>query len=154
MLRFSCALINLISISEIHNRPSYAFSTMWVDNTNPSVNDVLVFTRVLLNDNTVYDANTGTFKAPVDGTYMFTANVCTQGGKYLKLQFLAQDIVIGSFIAGDIDWHSCTSSTAVSQLETGHTVKLVVVERHGSGAIVVNRDTGYLSSFVGTLLKQ
>ena len=127
---------------------------MWVDNTDPSVNDVLVFTRVLLNDNTVYDANTGTFKAPVDGTYMFTAKVCVQGGKYLKLSFLAQDIVIGSFISGDIDWHSCTSSTVISELQTGHIVKLVVVERQGSGAIVVNRDIGYLSSFVGTLLKQ
>ena len=142
-----------ILFSEIQNRPSYAFSALWVDNKNPSVNDVLVFTRVLLNDNDVYNANTGEFKAPVGGTYMFAANVCVDNNKFLKLQFLAGDTVIGSFITGERDWSSCTSSTAVSQLQIEQTVKLAVVVRHGSGDIVVNSDTGYLSSFVGTLLK-
>ena len=149
-----CHMIHLVLFSEIQNRPSYGFSALWIDNTDPSVNDALKFTRVLLNDNAVYNANTGEFKAPVDGTYLLTASVCTYSGKYLKLQFMADDTVIGSFITGDVDWGSCTSSTAVSQLQIGQTVKLVVVVRHGSGDIVVNRDTGYLSSFAGTLLKQ
>ena len=151
--RHTC-MINLFLFSEIQNRPSYEFSVLWIANTDPSVNDALKFTRVLLNDNAVYNANTGEFKAPVDGTYLLTASVCIYSGKYLKLQFMADDTVIGSFIAGDVDWASCTASTAISQLQKGHTVKLVVVQRHGSGDIVVNSDTGYLSSFAGTLLKQ
>ena len=113
-----------------------------------------MFTRVLLNDNAVYNANTGEFKAPVDGTYTFTATICMYSNKYLKLQLLANDTVISSFIAGDRDWGSCTSSTAISQVQKGHIVKLVVVEIYGSGGKVVNNDTGYLSSFVGTLFKQ
>ena len=140
--------------SEIQNRPSYAFSALWIDNTNPSVNDVLVFTRVLLNDNAVYDANNGKYTAPVDGTFMFTVNVCTNGNEYLKLQLWAEDTVIGSFIAGDRDWSSCTASTAISQLHKGQIVKLVVVQRHGNGAIVNNHDIGYLSSFAGILMRQ
>ena len=147
-------MIHLFLFSEIQNRPSYTFYALWIANTNPSVNDALKFTRLLLNDNAVYNANTGEFKAPVDGTYLLTASVCTHGNKYLMLQIMADDTVIGSFITGNIDWSSCTSSTAISQLQIGQTVKLVVVVRHGSGDIVVNRDTGHLSSFAGTLLKQ
>ena len=140
--------------SEIQSRPSNAFSALWIDNTSPSVNDALVFSRVLLNDNAVYNANTGEFKAPVDGTYIFSANVCIHGNKYLKLQLWADDTVISSFIAGDRDWSSCTASTAISQLQKGQIVKLVVVQRNGSGTIVNNNDIGYLSSFVGILSKQ
>ena len=142
-----------ILLSEIQNRPSYAFSALWIDNTNPSVNDVLRFTRILLNDNDVYDANTGGFMAPVDGTYTFTANVCVAGNKYLNLQFLADATVIGSFRAGDNDWYSCTSYTAMSQLLKGQIVKLIVKNRYGSGDIVCNADNGYLSSFSGMLIK-
>ena len=144
----------LFLFSEIQNRPSYGFSALWIANTNPSVNDALKFTRVLLNDNAVYNANTGEFKAPVGGTYLFTANVCVQSNKNLQLQFLAGATVIGGFIAGDRDWGSCTASTAVSQLQKGQIVNVVVVERHGSGDIVHNDNKGYLSSFAGTLLKQ
>ena len=147
-------MIHLFLFSEIQNRPSYGFSALWVANTDPSVNDALKFTRVLLNDNAVYNANTGEFKAPVSGTYLFTANVCVQSNKYLLLQFLAGDTVIGAFISGDLDWYSCTSSTAFGQLQKGQIVKLVVVVRHGSGNIVHNDNIGYLSSFAGTLLKQ
>ena len=142
-----------ILFSEIQSRPSYAFSALWINNTNPSVNDVLRFTRILLNDNDVYDANTGEFKAPVDGTYTFTANVCVNYYKALYLQFLADATVIGSFRPGDKDWPSCTSSTAMSQLQKGQIVKLIVQNRIGKLDIVVNSDNGYLSSFSGMLIK-
>ena len=148
-----CEVIRFILISEIQNRPSYAFTALWVANTRPSANDVLKFSRVRLNDNNVYNSDTGEFKTPVDGTYMFTANVCVYNYKYLNLQFLADDTVIGSFCTGDKDWHSCTSSTAMSQLLRGQIVKLVVVGRSSSGDIVINRDDGYLSSFSGMLIK-
>ena len=142
-----------ILFSDIQNRPSYAFSALWVDNTSPSDNDVLRFTRILLNDNDVYDANTGGFMAPVDGTYTFTANVCVMRNKYLNLQFLADATVIGSFCTGDSDAYSCTSNTAMSQLLKGQIVKLIVVDRGGSGSLVNNNDNGHLSSFSGMLIK-
>ena len=142
-----------ILFSDIQNRPSYAFSALWVANKNPSVNDVLKFTRILLNDNDVYDANTGGFIAPVDGTYTFTANVCVVSKKYLNLRFLADATVIGSFRTGDNGIYSCTSSTTMSQLLKGQIVKLVVVGRYGSGNIVYNDDYGFLSSFSGMLIK-
>ena len=139
--------------SELENRPSYAFSAQWVDNTDLSPNDALRFTRVILNDHDVYDQNTGGFKAPLDGTYMFTANVCVVNAIHLNLRFLAGGTAIGSFRAGDKDMYSCTSSTAMSQLLKGQIVKLVVVDRGGSGNIVYNHDDGFLSSFSGMLIK-
>ena len=150
---FICEVTGFNLFSELENRPSYAFSALRIDNTNPSVNDVLRFTRILLNDNDVYDANTGEFKTPVDGTYTFTANVCVHSGNRLHVQFLADDTVIGAFITGDTAWHSCTSSTAMSQLLKRQIVKLIVSYREGSGNMVVNSDNGFLSSFSGMLIK-
>ena len=146
-----CEVIRFILISEIQNRPSY--TALWVDNKNPSPHDALKFSRVSLNDHDVYDSDTGEFKTPVDGTYMFTANVCVVRNKYLNLQFLADATVIGAFLTGDKDWESCTSSTAMSQLLKGQIVKLVVVHRNSRGDIVYNNDNGFLSSFSGMLIK-
>ena len=146
-------MTRFILFSEIQNRPSYAFHAMWVANRDPSSHDALKFQRVILNDNDVFDQNTGEFKTPVDGTYMFTANVCVYRNKYLYLQFLADATVIGAFRTGDRYEYSCTSSTAMSQLLKGQIVKLVVKNRHGSGDIVFNNDDGFLSSFSGMLIK-
>ena len=148
-----CEVIHFILISEIQNRPSYAFSAMWIANADPSRNDALKFSRVRLNDNDVYNSDTGEFKTPVDGTYMFTANVCVYRNTYLELQFLADATVIGSFRTGDKDWNSCTSSKAMSQLLKGQIVKLIVVDTYGSGDIVCNSDYGFLSSFSGMLIQ-
>ena len=126
---------------------------MWVANTDPSRYDALKFSRVFLNDNDVYDQNTGKFKTPVDETYMFTASVCVGSNKFLGLQLLADATVIGAFQTGDKDHYSCTSATAMSQLLKGQIVKLIVVYSSGSGNIVVNHDNGYLSSFSGMLIK-
>ena len=148
-----CEVIRFVLISEIQNQPSYAFHALWVANINPSNYDVLKLSRVSLNDHDVYDSDIGKFKTPVDGTYMFTANVCINRNSYLKLQFLADDTVIGAFRIGDKEYPSCTSSTAMSQLRKGQIVKLNVVGRSASGNIVVNHDDGYLSSFSGMLIK-
>ena len=146
-------MTRFILFSEIKNRPTYAFYALWVDNTDASTNDALRFTRVILNDHDVYDQNTGEFKTPVDGTYKFTANVCVVYNNNMYLKFLADDAVIGGFRTGDKDWGSCSSYTAMSQLLKGQIVKLVVVDRGGSGDIVYNDDNGFLSSFSGMLIK-
>ena len=148
-----CEMIRFILISEIQNHTSYAFHAMWIANTIPSRYDALKFSRVSINDHVVYHQNTGEFKTPVDGTYMFTANVCVDRNKYLNLQFLADDAVIGAFRTGDQYQASCTSSTAMSQIRKGQIVKLVVARKWGSGGLVYNNEQGYLSSFSGMLIK-
>ena len=146
-------MTRFILFSEIQNRPTYAFYALWVDNTDASTNDALRFTRVILNDHDVYDQNTGEFKTPVDGTYMFTANVCVLYNNNMYLKFLADDAVIGAFRSGDKDWNSCTSYTAMSQLLKGQIVKLTVQNRSSSGDIVYNHENRLLSSFSGMLIK-
>ena len=84
---------------EALRQPSDAFSVAWIENTAPAVNDVLKFTRILLNENDVYSAHTGEYTTPVNGTYMFTSNLCTIGNKYAYIAFLADDTLIGAFFA-------------------------------------------------------
>ena len=146
-------MTRFILFSGIQNRPSYAFYALWVDNTDAPLNHALRFSRVNINDHNVYDRNTGEFKTPAEGMYMFTANVCVYLTKSLSLQFLADGAVIGTFKPGDKVWNSCSSSTAMSQLLKGQIVKLNIKSKYGSGEIVFNHEEFYLSSFSGMLIK-
>ena len=138
---------------EALSQPSDAFSVAWVENTAAAVNDVLKFTRILLNENNVYNAHTGEYTTPVNGTYMFTSNLCTYSNKYANIAFLADDTLIGAFFAGDRDWNVCSHSSAISHREKGMKVKVAVTRRYGSGDIIYNNDNGYLSTFAGHRIK-
>ena len=134
---------------ETLRQPSDVFSAVWIENTAVAVNDVLKFTRILLNENDVYDAHTGEYTAPVNGTYMFTSNLCTHDNTYAHIAFLADDTLIGAFFAGDRDWNVCSYSSAISRLEKGMKVKVAITRRYGSGDIFRNNNSGYLSTFAG-----
>ena len=139
--------------TEALSQPSDAFYVAWIENTAAAVNDVLKFTRILLNENDVYNAYTGEYTAPVNGTYMFTSNLCTHGNKNALIAFLADDTLIGAFFAGDRDWTVCSHSSAISRLEKGMKVKVAITRRYGSGDIFYNNDNGYLSTFAGHRIK-
>ena len=153
-MEFVCLIFFFFFYSpEALSQPSDAFSVVWIENTAPAVNDVLKFTRILLNENDVYNAHTGEYTAPVNGTYMFTSNLCTIGNKYAHIAFLADDTLIGAFFAGDRDWTVCSYSSAISRLEKGMKVNVAITHKHGSGDIFYNNDNGYLSTFAGHRIK-
>ena len=70
----------------------------------------------------------------------------------MNVKFFADNEVIGAFRAADQDWDLCTSSSATSKLQKGMKVKLVVHAKD-SGAIFINDEDYYHSSFSGHLIK-
>ena len=140
------------SISEFLERPSYAFSAMWLSNTNPAVGETLIFSRIALNEKNVYNANTGEYTVPVNGTYLFTSTLCTVYNKWVNVKFMADSAVIGAFRAADHDWSFCSSSSVIRYLTKDTKVKMNV-QNKGSGEIFLNTEDNYLSSFSGHLIK-
>ena len=149
---FFCFFVFFCS-PEAPSQPSDAFSVVWIENTAPAVNDVLKFTRILLNENDVYNAHTGEYTAPVNGTYMFTSNLCTHSNKFANIAFLADGTLIGASFAGDRDWTVCSYSSTISRLEKGMKVNVAITRKHGSGNIFCNNDNRYLSTFAGHRIK-
>ena len=140
------------TISDSLISPSYVFDATWIENLNPSVGDAIIFSRDMLNEKGVYNKNLGKFTAPVNGTYMFTATLCLHGNKYVKVQFVADDAVLGSFLAGNNqDSSLCSASSIYGHLHKGSKVWLKVVEST-PGTLFYNNEIGYMSHFAGHLI--
>ena len=140
-----------VSISEFLEQPSYAFSVMWLLNTNPAVGETLRFSSIALNEKDVYNAYTGEYTVPVNGTYLFTSNLCTHANRWVNIKFMAGSAVIGAFRAADHDWDFCSSSSVISYLTKDTKVKMNVQSKAPS-EIFYNAQNNYLSSFSGYLI--
>ena len=140
------------SILEFLERPSYAFSAMWLSNTNPAEGETLIFSRITLNEKDVYNGYTGEYTVPVNGTYLFTSTLCTHNNKWIKIKFMADSVVIGAFRAADKDFTFCSSSSVIGYLTKDMKVRMIVTSR-SSGEIFYNLENQYLSSFSGHLIK-
>ena len=133
--------------------PSYVFDATWIENVNTSVGDAIIFSGDMLNEIGVYNKDLGKFTAPVNGTYMFTATLCLHGNKYVKVQFVADGAVFGSFLAGNNQADSlCSASSVYGHLHKGSKVWLKVVGRTTSGTLFINSETGYMNQFAGHLI--
>lgn len=106
------------------HRPSYAFSAYSQSEESPAVGDTLVFTIIQLDENGVYD--TGIFTAPVSGTYMFSATLCTWPNKFVYAHFVADETIIGATSSGDPILYACSSGFAMARLPKGARVFLKV----------------------------
>ena len=106
----------------------------------------------MLNEKGVYNKDSGKFTAPVNGTYMFTGTLCLYGNQYVKVQFVADDAVLGSFLAGNNQGGAlCSASSVYGHLHKGSKVWLKVVERT-SGALFINNEIGYMNHLAGHLI--
>lgn len=124
---------------------------MWVKDESPSPGDTLIFTRTSLNENNVYNSNTGEYTAPVNGTYMFSTTLCNTSGRWVKIKFVADESVIGVFFGGHLDDYYCTSTSTVGYLKKGMKVR-IVVQATGGGDVFHQYNNDRMCSFSGHLI--
>ena len=142
----------LIYLSGNIGRSTYAFNAQWVRDESPSRGDTLIFTRVPLNQNSVYSSNTGEYIVPVDGTYMFSTTLCSYSNKsWLKIKILADTTVMHLFLSGHTSSTTCTSTSTVGQLQKGMKVKIVVNDTSGS-RIFYQGNNDRMCTFSGFLI--
>ena len=82
---------------------------------------VYIFTDVLLNSGSGYDKTTGKFTAPIDGTYLFTCQLCPYSSKHIHYGVMVDgtEIVRGYFKTG---YSVCTSFDAITELKASENV--------------------------------
>ena len=100
----------------------YAFSATTVTNTSPKAGERFIFTDVLLNDAGVYDASTGKFTAPVNGSFAFTSSLCTNPNKAFSFRIMADGKVISREYNKEHTDASSISTYAVAVLSKGDQV--------------------------------
>ena len=134
------------------NTPTVAYNVRDAVQTTPALNDIIRFEKVLLNVGGDYDQKTGIFTVPVNGTYLFGAQVCTRQSKYGWFQIAvdAVDNIILLVVDFDADTqHSSGSGMAVIHLTKGQTVWLQ--NRHSSTSLF-DKENSCWNQFTGVLL--
>lgn len=112
----------------------------------------LVLPVVMINIGNGYDASTGVFTAPANGTYIFTAAFCINYDNYLTFSI----VVDGSkqsktLFRGISSYVSCHSADTVAVLTEHQKVCLLVVAA-GSGSVIEHADDYRWSTFSGVLV--
>lgn len=100
-----------------------AFTARLKENTAFRSLDTIIFDDVLTNIGGGYNPETGTFKTPYSGRYLFSLTICAQNQKQVWAEIVADSHVIGQLAAGDQDIDRASASVSVvAFLEAGKEV--------------------------------
>ncbi|KAL4236392.1 hypothetical protein ACF0H5_004777 [Mactra antiquata] len=102
-----------------------AFSARLTDNSSVQSRNNLIFTDVLTNIGQAYDPESGVFKCPFYGRYLFSLKIRAPDYKQVSVEILAKSHVIATLTAGDTNVDKSTASvTVVVSLHEGDEVMM------------------------------
>ncbi|XP_060582856.1 uncharacterized protein LOC132739209 [Ruditapes philippinarum] len=104
-------------------RPPIAFHAYHVTNLVLNItNEIVIFTKSVINEGTGYDTSTGFFTAPVGGLYQFSVHTCVYQGKYAYIGLVLEGKVIGADMNYDKDHYTCSAFGAIARVKSGEKV--------------------------------
>ena len=108
-----------------------------------------MFTEVIVNVGDGYNNCTGYFTAPVPGTYMFTAQMCSPTTAPANVNIVANGTNIEASSHRGKGYVECATLTGVSVLDKGETAS---VQGSYTNANALMEDTYRWNTFSGTLI--
>uniref|UniRef100_A0A194API7 C1q domain-containing protein n=1 Tax=Pinctada fucata TaxID=50426 RepID=A0A194API7_PINFU len=120
------------------------------DLVNPSTNHIIIFNHVMTNEGNAYNPHTGTFIAPVSGTYFFAMALAspTAAGGHLGI-WLQKDGTAVAYLFFDLHsqyWVKRTDTTAV-HMNKGESIYAIILSVAGNHTIAGNLHSN-LSGFL------
>ncbi|WAR12003.1 HIP-like protein [Mya arenaria] len=116
---------------------------------SPAPNQRIIFDDVQLNIGNAYHGNLGGFIAPVNGTYLFSVSICSDGNHFIVLDLMRNSNMIGRVLAGDTVYNDCSSETTIAELKSGDEI---YVQHHLNVGDLLQVQQHTLDSFTGALL--
>ncbi|WAQ93490.1 EMIL2-like protein [Mya arenaria] len=92
------------------------------DYTLSTTDQTIIFNEVLYNDGGGYNSATGTFTAPVKGTYLFTINLCPARNKSIFYAIMVKEEVVANGHTHVVSGFLCVSDDAIVQLDVNDVV--------------------------------
>ncbi|XP_060598352.1 complement C1q and tumor necrosis factor-related protein 9A-like isoform X2 [Ruditapes philippinarum] len=141
----------LTQLQEKLERPAIAFHAHHVvDLLLNTADEIIIFTKSVINEGTGYDTSTGIFTAPVGGLYQFSVHTCTLYKKYAFIGLVLEDNVIASDSSYDEDYYTCSSFGAIVRVRSGEKVWVKSTSSSSSRQLV--QDEHRMNRFSGILI--
>lgn len=135
---------------ESPRRQSVAFKARSNADMTATGGQTIVLPDVMINAGNGYDARTGQFTAPVNGTYIFTAAFCLLNEKFFTFSIVVDGAkqTMTTFL-GD-SRYSCHSADTVAVLKADQKVSLQVL--HASSGTIIGHFSDRWNTFSGVLV--
>ncbi|XP_060601248.1 complement C1q and tumor necrosis factor-related protein 9A-like isoform X3 [Ruditapes philippinarum] len=141
----------LTQLQEKLERPPIAFHAHYLtDFVLDTRDEIIIFTKSLINEGTGYDTSTGIFTAPVGGLYQFIVHTCTYYAKYAHIGLVWEDKVIAAGLNYDKDYDTCSTVGAIVRVRSGEKI-WVKVTSSGSNRQLY-QDSNTMNTFSGVLV--
>ena len=147
---------NVTALQERMLIPTVQFNARGLRDLSPSDKQVVIFPSVIENIGNAYNAGTGVFQAPVNGTYLFSVQVCTYAsGTWGRLYLVVDsgDNKITAISLYEDSTGSISTSNSVAQyLTEGQRVWAQSNYESGTTNSIYHADTICWSQFSGVLV--
>ena len=80
----------LQSFADNLKEPAAAFNVRDSEDLSPQQIEITIFTTVVLNIGNIYDETTGIFTMPVNGIFIFSVQVATNGSQWDQFQLVVE----------------------------------------------------------------
>ena len=146
---------NVTALQERLLIPTVHFNAKGLRDLSPSDGQVVIFHTVIENVGNGYNAGTGVFQAPVNGTYLFNIQLCTYssqwGRYYLVVDSGDNKITAISYYEANAA-ATGTSNSVAQYLREGQRVWAQSYYESGTTNTIYHSETGCWSQFSGVLV--
>ena len=132
-------------------QPVILFNVRILKDKNPSGGSRLVYTTIGQNIGDAFNQDTGIFTAPMNGTYLFSAQICTASNKWGAAEIVVNGEAVQSILMYNSAASTTTSGTTVQRLEKGGEVWVRQDPEWGAGYYYDYSSYGW-NQFSGTFL--
>ena len=105
-----------------YNTPAVVFNAHSVTTYSPPARQPLVFSSVISNIGNGYSSSTGKFTAPVNGTFIFTVQLCVRTNHGANFGLVLDGTTVTNFYDYDHDYDTTLSTTVPLFLKQGQKV--------------------------------
>ena len=142
----------LVSNLDLVKTPTIAFNAKGAKDNSPETKQRIVFQSVVFNVGNAYDTETGIFTSPINGTFLFSVQLCAHNQKTVQFQVVVDNSenVILAIRHYDYHDHVSTSNTVPQYLTEGQ--RVWVQASYGSTSRLLYESTDCWNQFSGCLV--
>ncbi|XP_060561131.1 complement C1q tumor necrosis factor-related protein 5-like [Ruditapes philippinarum] len=132
-------------------RPPIAFYAHHVlDLVLDTTDEIVIFTKSVINEGTGYDTSTGIFTAPIGGLYQFSVHTCSNPANFACIDLVLEDKVITAGSYYDKVYYSGSTVGALVRVKSGEQVWVKATSSASNSRLY--QDSYRMNTFSGILV--